>query len=52
MKRSKYRKTLKPRNLLAVAPILAKGGPHQRVDKRAVRARQKAKLRRDLSGAE
>ena len=47
MKRAKQR-PLRPRNSLAVAPVLKKGGPHQRKDKRASRARQKAaRLRRD-----
>ncbi len=44
MKRAKQR-TLKPRNPVAVAPLLKKGGVHQRRDKRASRARQKAFLR-------
>ena len=38
---------LKPRNPLAFDPLLSKGGAHQRVDKRAVRARLKARLRRE-----
>jgi hypothetical protein len=46
MKRAKNRR-IKPRNPVAVAPILKKGGAHQRVDKRASRARQKARLRRE-----
>jgi hypothetical protein len=45
MKRAKQR-LLKPRNPLAVDPLLLKGGAHQRKDKRAGRARQKAELRR------
>ena len=52
MKRARKRplKTqLKPRNPLAAAPILAKGGAHARLDKRAARARQKARLRRELA---
>ncbi len=44
MKRAKQR-TLKPRNPVAVDPLLKKGGVHQRRDKRAGRARQKALLR-------
>jgi len=48
MKRAKQR-PLKPRNPLAIAPILRKGGAMQRKDKRAARARQKALLRRGLS---
>lgn len=49
MKRAKTRprRPLKPRNPLALAPLLQKGGAHQRTDKRASRARQKATLRRD-----
>lgn len=49
MKRAKLtRQTqLKPRNPLATAPLLQKGGAHQRKDKRAARARQKARLRRE-----
>jgi hypothetical protein len=46
MKRARRR--LKPRNPVAVAPILAKGGAHLRHDKRAARARQKARLRQEL----
>jgi len=45
MKRAKQR-LLKPRNPLALDPLLQKGGAHQRQDKRASRARQKAALRR------
>jgi hypothetical protein len=36
------------RNALAIAPIMKKGGPHQRLDKRATRARRTARLRREL----
>ena len=48
MKRAKQRtlRALKPRNLLALDPLLQKGGTHQRQDKRASRARQKAALQR------
>ena len=44
MKRAKQRplRPLKPRNILAIDPLLKKGGVHQRKDKRASRARQKA----------
>ena len=51
MKRAKRqpRGALKPRNPLATAPLLAKGGAHQRKDKRAARARQKQALRRQLT---
>jgi hypothetical protein len=50
MKRAKRKApaALKPRNPLATAPLLAKGGAHQRRDKRASRARQKAALRAGL----
>lgn len=52
MKRAKRKPpaTLKPRNPLATAPLLAKGGAHQRRDKRASRARQKDTLRRQIDG--
>jgi hypothetical protein len=42
---------IKPRNPLATAPLLKKGGAHARQDKRAARARQKAQLRKTLSDA-
>lgn len=45
MKRAKQR-PLRRRNPVAVDPLLKKGGAHQRHDKRASRARQKAALRR------
>lgn len=45
MKRAKQR-NVRPRNPLALDPLLQKGGAHQRKDKRASRARQKAALRR------
>jgi hypothetical protein len=51
MKRAKQRR-LKPRNPVAVAPILKKGGAHQRKDKRAGRALQKARLRKAMVQAE
>jgi len=49
MKRAKQKKLqrLKPRNPVALSPILKKGGAHQRRDKHAARARIKAELRRD-----
>jgi hypothetical protein len=50
MKQAKQRRS-KPRNPVAVAPIMKKGGAHQRKDKRAARARQKARLRKELSDA-
>lgn len=45
MKRAKQR-LIRPRNPLALDPLLKKGGTHQRKDKRASRARRKAALRR------
>jgi hypothetical protein len=45
MKRARQR-TIRPRNPLALDPLLKKGGAHARKDKRASRARQKAALRR------
>ena len=46
MTRAKQR-LLKPRNPLAIDPLLKKGGAHQRKDKRASRARLKAALRKN-----
>jgi hypothetical protein len=40
---------VKPRNPLAVDPLLKKGGAHQRKDKRASRARQKDAIRRQTN---
>lgn len=48
MKRAKQAKLLKPRNPVATSPLLKKGGAHQRVDKRASRARQQARIRDEL----
>ena len=49
MKKTKQRKLkVSRRNTAAIAPIMKKGGPHQRLDKRASRARQMARLRRAL----
>jgi hypothetical protein len=45
MKRARQR-PIRPRNPLALDPLLKKGGAHQRQDKRASRARRKAVLRR------
>jgi len=45
MKRARQR-SIRPRNPLALDPLLKKGGKHQRTDKRASRARHKATLRR------
>ncbi|MDP2809834.1 MAG: hypothetical protein Q8O34_06755 [Rhodocyclaceae bacterium] len=47
MKRARQR-PIRPRNLLALDPLLKKGGAHQRKDKRASRARQKAVLRDEV----
>lgn len=45
MKKAKQRaKTLKPK--LGAVPLLKKGGPHQRKDKRAARALQRARFKR------
>lgn len=53
MKRAKQNHhKIKPRNPLATAPLMKKGGRHARKDKRAGRARQQAQLRKALSGAE
>jgi hypothetical protein len=50
MKKTRQKKLkVSRRNTLVVAPIMKKGGPHQRIDKRAPRARQAARLRRVLS---
>lgn len=46
MKQAKQRR-LRPRNPVATAPLLKKGGPHLRRDKKTTRARQKARLRRE-----
>lgn len=46
MKRAK-KVHIKPRNSLAMDPVLRKGGAHQRVDKRAARALLKARQRRE-----
>jgi hypothetical protein len=47
MKRARQRK-LKPRNPMATAPILKKGGAHKRRDKRADRAKLGARLKAQL----
>lgn len=53
MKRAKQgNHKIKPRNPLATAPLLQKGGKHARKDKRASRARQKSALRKALNDAE
>ncbi|MDO9602347.1 MAG: hypothetical protein Q8J72_11350 [Rhodocyclaceae bacterium] len=48
----KRARRIKPQNPLAMAPIMKKGGAHARKDKRAARARQKARQRREFSDAE
>ncbi len=48
----KRARKIKPRNPLATAPLLKKGGAHARKDKRAARARQRALLRRQINGGE
>lgn len=48
MKRAKQQH-FKPRNPAAVSPLMKKGGAHRRTDKRASRARHKAKLRREMT---
>jgi hypothetical protein len=40
------------RNTLATAPIMKKGGPHERRDRGATRARQKARQRLEFSDVE
>jgi hypothetical protein len=45
MKRARQR-TIRPRNPVAIDPLLKKGGAHQRKDKRASRARLKAGVRK------
>lgn len=50
----KRAKRIRPRNPLAIAPVLKKGGAHARKDKHASRARQKAQFRKlsDAAGSE
>ncbi|MCX7892029.1 MAG: hypothetical protein N2544_06660 [Burkholderiales bacterium] len=47
MKRAK--RLARPRNPVARSPLLAKGGEHEAKGKHAKRARQKARLRRQLA---
>lgn len=49
MKRARQRH-IKPRNPVATAPLLQKGGAHRRKDKRASRARLKAQALRHRNG--
>jgi hypothetical protein len=51
MKRAKQRR-IKPRNPVAVQPLLKKGGAHQPRGRQAHRARQKARFLRDQRGLE
>jgi hypothetical protein len=44
----KAARRLRPRNPVAVQPLLKKGGAHQRKDDKAPRARQQAAMRRRL----
>jgi hypothetical protein len=48
MKRARQR-AIRPRNPLAVDPLLKKGGAHARRDKHASRARQKARYGRQAT---
>ena len=50
MKRAKCARLrrIKPRNPLLVPAIQRQAGAHQRTDKRASRARQRARLRKEL----
>lgn len=45
MKQARQRR-IKPRNPLVALTLMKKGGAHQRVDKRASRARHKAEMRK------
>ena len=48
MKRAKRaQRNFKPRNPVAVAEVMKKGGAHRRQDKKASRALQKARGRRE-----
>jgi hypothetical protein len=50
MKRARQRRQvhIKPRNPLVVAAVLRKAGAHQRIDKRASRARQRQRSHKEL----
>lgn len=49
MKRAKLsRRSVKPRNPYVASALQRKAGAHQRQDKRAGRARQQTRLRREL----
>ena len=50
MKRARKRR-IKPRNPVAVAPLLKKGGAHEPKNRKASRARLKNRLRRELNDA-
>lgn len=47
---SAKRRSLKPRNPLATAALMKKGGEHQRRDKKAGRARTKARWLKQQDG--
>lgn len=51
MKQAKQRR-IKPRNPVAIQPLLKKGGAHQPRGKKAHRAKQKARFLRDQRGLE
>jgi len=51
MKQAKQRR-IKPRNPVAIEPLLKKGGAHQPRGKKAHRAKQKARFLRDQRGLE
>lgn len=51
MKRARQRR-IRPRNPVAVDPLLKKGGAHQPRGKKASRAKQKARFLRDRRGLE
>lgn len=48
-KRRKLKRKLSRRDTPARSPIMRKGGPHQRTDKYAIRARQTARARKVIS---
>lgn len=47
LQRKRATQPIKPRNPIACDPLLGKGGAHARHDKKASRARQKARWRRE-----
>ena len=46
IKQMRQHRRIRPRNPLALDPLLKKGGPHQATGKHASRARRKAQQRR------